>query len=196
MRFNLIASISLFLFLLVLPSPLKDLPWDKRNWQGGIQRVSLQEERDCLIELLWYEGRGTSEKELKLITDVVINRTKSKKYPSTICEVKDQKMQFSYRNHLEEGKKLSVRLYNALDREAYRKIKVISNNAIQRDYRAFTGISYVKQTDLPESTLWYATKEVTKKVKKSKKLRKHWINKKEKIFLAKKDTFRHNFFTN
>lgn len=203
MRLNLIAGISLFLFLLIVSSPLKEIPWDKRNWQGGIQKVSIQQEKDCLVELLWYEGRNTSKKELTLITDVVINRVHSSKYPSTICEVKDQKMQFSYRNHLKEGEKLSIKLYNALDREVYRKIKVISENAIQQDYRAFTGVSYIKQSNLPSSTLWYATKEVSKKVKKITRKKKHWINLKEKvkvdkilleIQLAKEDDFRHNFF--
>jgi spore germination cell wall hydrolase CwlJ-like protein len=58
-----------------------------------------QEELNCMKRLLFYEARSTSKAEIEKIADVVINRTTSEGFPSTVCGVEKQPKQFSYRNN-------------------------------------------------------------------------------------------------
>lgn len=76
----------------------------------------------CMTEAIYYEARNQSELGQKAVAHVIINRTKSDKYPKSVCEVVHQKekhtCQFTYfcEKHntkidmpsLEEAQKIAV----------------------------------------------------------------------------------------
>ena len=66
-----------------------------------------QKELYCLAEAVYFESKNESLKGQKAVAHVIVNRSKSHKFPSTICRVINQKnhstCQFSYKC---EGKSL------------------------------------------------------------------------------------------
>ena len=46
-----------------------------------------QEEAHCLAQNIYFEARGSNFADKVSVADVVINRTKDRRYPSTICDV-------------------------------------------------------------------------------------------------------------
>ena len=77
---------------------------------------------DCLVEAVYYEARSEGIVPKIAVANVILQRVKSKKYPSTICEVVHQgkhnngriirnKCQFSYYC---DGKKERVKDYTSL----------------------------------------------------------------------------------
>jgi len=66
-----------------------------------------QKELYCLAEAVYFESKNESLKGQKAVAHVIVNRSKSYKFPSTICRVINQKnhftCQFSYKC---EGKSL------------------------------------------------------------------------------------------
>lgn len=52
-------------------------------------------EYHCLVTTLWHESRNQSEVGIQWVAGVIINRTKHKNYPSSICNVVLQNKQFS-----------------------------------------------------------------------------------------------------
>lgn len=51
---------------------------------------------DCLTTAMYHEARGESENGKLAVADVVLNRTKSKEFPDTICKVVYDQGQFSW----------------------------------------------------------------------------------------------------
>lgn len=58
-------------------------------------------EVQCLSQALYREARGEPVRGQKLVARVIVNRTKAKGFPKTICGVVNQKGQFTY-NHREK----------------------------------------------------------------------------------------------
>ncbi len=54
---------------------------------------------ECLAKAIYYEARGEGHKGMLAVAHVVINRTKSPKYPDDVCSVVYQKNQFSWTNN-------------------------------------------------------------------------------------------------
>lgn len=50
----------------------------------------------CLADAIYFESRGEPRKGQELVAKVVLNRTKSKKFPNTVCGVVKQPSQFSW----------------------------------------------------------------------------------------------------
>jgi len=50
----------------------------------------------CLATAVFFEARGEPIDGKELVANVIINRVESNKYPDTICEVVNQRKQFSY----------------------------------------------------------------------------------------------------
>ena len=88
-----------------------------------------QKEMDCLSLVGYKEARGESDKGMVAVMQVVLNRAKSGKFPSTPCEVIRQRGQFQW-----HAKDRSVR-----DKEAYVRAKKIAKEVIQGKYKDFTG---------------------------------------------------------
>jgi spore germination cell wall hydrolase CwlJ-like protein len=55
-----------------------------------------QVERFCLTQALYFEARGEGEMGQLAVADVILQRTRSKSHPDTICEVVYQPYQFSF----------------------------------------------------------------------------------------------------
>jgi spore germination cell wall hydrolase CwlJ-like protein len=53
-------------------------------------------EQDCLANAVYFEARGEPIEGQLAVAEVVINRSQSGRYPSTICEVVTQPWQFSF----------------------------------------------------------------------------------------------------
>jgi spore germination cell wall hydrolase CwlJ-like protein len=56
------------------------------------------EEQDCLASAVYFEARGESLEGQLAVAEVVLNRTQSGRYPTTICGVVTQPLQFSFVN--------------------------------------------------------------------------------------------------
>lgn len=56
------------------------------------------QEQDCLASAVYFEARGESAEGQLAVAEVVLNRTKSGRYPATICGVVEQPWQFSFVN--------------------------------------------------------------------------------------------------
>ncbi len=55
-------------------------------------------EQDCLANAVYFEARGEPIQGQLAVAEVVLNRTRSGRYPQTICEVVTQPWQFSFVN--------------------------------------------------------------------------------------------------
>lgn len=55
-------------------------------------------EQDCLASAVYFEARGESLEGQLAVAEVVLNRSRSGRYPTTICGVVTQPMQFSFVN--------------------------------------------------------------------------------------------------
>lgn len=131
-------------------------------------QVVHKSERDCMVEALYFEGRNLSLQELQAIADVIINRVNHPRFPDSICKVVQQPWQFSYLNNkedkiqniLEQKHKIS----SILDRKALDMIEKIV------DDRLYSG--KLSSRILPETALFYHTKDMRKYPKWSKKMKK------------------------
>jgi hypothetical protein len=94
-------------------------------------------EQECLAGAVYFEARSEPIEGQLAVADVVINRTRSGRYPTTICAVVTQKAQFSF---IRNGR------FPKADKnsEAWRKAVAISR--IARDKLA---------SQVPSNVLWY-----------------------------------------
>jgi spore germination cell wall hydrolase CwlJ-like protein len=80
---------------------LSDLPSDIYNNSIFTQQTIIQsyttKEHKCLSNALYFEARGESKDGIIAVGNVIINRVNSSKFPNTICDVINQKGQFSYK---------------------------------------------------------------------------------------------------
>lgn len=111
-------------------------------------------ELKCLTANLFFEARGEGSLGLKAVADVTINRSNSPKYPSDICKVVFQSMQFSWTHEQSQANIKNVLAgnlasYSLLEQQSYKQAKEIA-------YKAFTGQSRV----LPTDALFYHAKSV------------------------------------
>jgi spore germination cell wall hydrolase CwlJ-like protein len=56
------------------------------------------QEQDCLASAVYFEARGESLEGQLAVAEVVLNRTRSGRYPTSICGVVEQPWQFSFVN--------------------------------------------------------------------------------------------------
>jgi spore germination cell wall hydrolase CwlJ-like protein len=56
------------------------------------------QEQDCLASAVYFEARGESLEGQLAVAEVVMNRSTSGKYPTTLCGVVEQPWQFSFVN--------------------------------------------------------------------------------------------------
>lgn len=128
---------------------------------------SLQKEKMCLKEALYAEARNTSRLEQQSIAEVILNRTKHKDYPSTICGVIQQPWQFSFKNRLQDRTQNILpelhEINSNLDKQAYLQIESVVDDVLTSGNKI-----------LPENAIFYHTKKIKKKPvwAKSKNIRK------------------------
>ena len=111
----------------------KDLPELVEEYKDGF---ALDAQGQCLANAIYFEARGESLEGQLAVADVVINRTESRKYPSTWCKVIKQKAQFSFVKNKQFPK---VR-----DMESWETAKAVARIAIEDAHEI-----------VPEGVLWY-----------------------------------------
>jgi len=157
--------------LIILGLSLGYFSYDEEVYSTEIKPIS--QERDCAIEALYYEARNTIHKEKSAVLEIVLNRTKHKSYPSTICEVIKQPKQMSYRNNFSYNAKLIPKFetLNAIDKQSYLEIEQIVDSKLTPSRIKLNNI-------LPNNTIYYHTKNIDKipKWTKDKRLKKILID--------------------
>lgn len=133
-------------------------------------------EKDCLRELIWYEGRGVSYKEKIAILEVALNRYRHRNYPDNICKVIQQPWQFSYKNRIKDNSQIIYpefqKLSGILEQKAYFEINAIVESRFQNN-------TILPNIVLPENALYYHLKDMKHKPSwtKSKKISKIHLDK-------------------
>lgn len=118
----------------------------------------------CLTEALWFEARGENSLGLQAVAEVIYNRTKQQN--KSFCEVIEEPWQFSYRNHLEQGERLT--LTASENQIIFNKIRAISEKVVKSEFEPV----------LDKNVLWYTSTEIkppswTKALKKYATIGKH-----------------------
>jgi len=126
---------------------------EKINDKYGSQQI------ECVVEAVYHEARGEPEEGWKAVVEVIVNRSKMKEYPDTLCEVVHQNKQFSYRNgdkkhnlHYDNPSKLyniTKTIYNHLyDIEKHPKHRVLPECVSHYDGKSFKKPSWANQMDM------------------------------------------------
>jgi spore germination cell wall hydrolase CwlJ-like protein len=116
------------------PSAPLDLSALVANHIGSLIR---DDEQECLVNAVYFEARGEPLEGQLAVAEVVLNRSRSGRYPPTICGVVTQRAQFSFvrRGVMPRADRSS---------EAWRRAVAIANIAQARDMRL-----------LSDDVLWY-----------------------------------------
>jgi spore germination cell wall hydrolase CwlJ-like protein len=106
----------------------------------------------CLTDNAFFEAGGTSKMDMLAVTEVVINRSKSRKYPKETCKVIYQKYQFSWANKGYNRAQDKLRKALRKPREAleYKQATLV----------AYEGLSSTGNRLLPSTVLWYHSHKV------------------------------------
>lgn len=118
-----------------------------------------QEDLQCLTEVVYYEARGESMKGKQAVAEVVLNRTKSHKFPQTICGVRNQryngKCQFSFACDGSEAKAKNMVMWNVSEQAA--------RNVLDGDIEAVSGGALFFHANYVKSS-WFRTLKKTAQI--------------------------------
>jgi len=90
--------------------------------------TSVDDDLACLAGAIYFESKGEPLAGQLAVADVIINRTKSNKFPSTICGVVEQPGQFSF---VRNGEIPHI----DTDRPAYRTAMAVAQIALAKDWQ-------------------------------------------------------------
>lgn len=90
---------------------------------------SVGDDLSCLAGAIYFESKGEPLAGQLAVADVIINRTKSDKFPSTICGVVEQPGQFSF---VRDGEIPHI----DTNRPAYRTAMAVAQIALAKDWRS------------------------------------------------------------
>lgn len=166
---------ALFLLLTVSPS-LLILTGKTREDSGFVQPLLSNKDKRCLVEVAYHEARNQGEKGIRAVLQVVKNRKEARGFPDTYCKVVHAPKQFSYRNHLPEGKYLEIAPKKELDKKALQKIHHIVQEIEQGTFREV----------LPKNALWYTRSEAQRPWMKTLKV--HSVIGEHKFFKSRKES--------
>lgn len=79
----------------------------------------------CLLRAVWHEARGESFKGQLFVSKTILNRTRSERFPQSICKVVYQKYQFSFVHQLPMNKQY-VRPKTELEKQTFRQVELAS----------------------------------------------------------------------
>ena len=122
------------------------------EYKPSLQDQEFSASMKCLADNAFFEARGTSKLDMQAVTEVVINRSKSKKYPKEICKVIYQKYQFSWANkgYTKAQDKLRKALRKPQEALEYRQATLV----------AYEALSSTESRLLPSAVLWYHSHKV------------------------------------
>jgi hypothetical protein len=108
-----------------------------RAWLDDQDFIAGGEEWECLTEALYFEARGESVKGQFAVAEVILNRVKSSRFPSTVCGVVNQgtgkryQCQFTYNC---DGKAEHIN-----EPAAYRRVGKVARLMLKGAPRLLTG---------------------------------------------------------
>lgn len=130
--------------------------------------------KKCIAANIFFEARNQGLAGMQAVADVTINRAKSKKYPSDICAVVFQKMQFSW-THQVSNRKIQNALIGSTkglqekDKEAMKLAHELADRTL------FEGSAVL----LPDTVLHYHADYVkpkwARKMQRYTKIVNHWF---------------------
>lgn len=134
------------------------------TYSEAVKIKTNQKQTLCLTEALWFEARGENNLGLQAVAEVIYNRTQQQN--KSFCEVIEEPWQFSYRNHLEQGERLT--LSASENQIIFNKIRAISEKVVKSEFEPV----------LDKNVLWYTSTEIkppswTKALKKYATIGKH-----------------------
>ncbi|RMC36636.1 cell wall hydrolase [Paracoccus alkanivorans] len=124
------------------PKPLLYAGIEPASLNGGPDAVYLTHstprytatELQCLAEALYFEARGESREGQAAVAEVILNRVESSAFPSTVCDVVNQPMQFSYTI----GGRKTIR-----NKSAYQRVLAVAKESLLGAPRVLTsGATY------------------------------------------------------
>lgn len=86
----------------------------------------------CLLRAVWHEARGESFKGQLFVSKTILNRTRSERFPQSICKVVYQKYQFSFVHQLPMNKQY-VRPKTTSEKQTFRQVELASSISIWVD---------------------------------------------------------------
>lgn len=118
-----------------------------QEWFDRQKTQSAQIKRDflCMREVLWYESRSDNEAGKRAVASVILNRVESKRFPDGICDVVQQRMQFSYRNALKNRKQILEPKPKVAELRKYQLVEQIAWEVASGSF----------ERTLPKNALWY-----------------------------------------
>lgn len=112
--------------------------------------VANNNEYRCLLRAVWHESRGESFEGKLWTAKTILNRTRSEKFPQSVCRVVYQSKQFSFTHQLPMSKQL-VRPKTAIEKQTFNEVELASFISIWSDR---LGI------DFTNNSKWYHTTKV------------------------------------
>ena len=94
--------------------------------------VASNNEYRCLLRAVWHEARGESFKGQLFVSKTILNRTRSERFPQSICKVVYQKYQFSFAHQIPMNKQY-VRPKTTSEKELLKQLEVVSTVVIWLD---------------------------------------------------------------
>lgn len=123
------------------------------------EQIPPHQEINCFAENLFFEARNANYEEMLNISNVVLNRMHSYRYPNSACSVIFQSKQFSWtldqRNNITRINKLIA--IDKKENEAWMNAKYIASLALTGQIKDYTGnsISYHHVSmNKPKSKFW------------------------------------------
>ncbi|WP_282168557.1 cell wall hydrolase [Ruegeria atlantica] len=109
-------------------SPVLEKVSYSKNWLDQLPTATGDENFKCLAEALYFEARGESVRGQFAVAEVILNRVKSSRFPSSLCGVikqgtgKKYQCQFTYTC---DGQKEIIR-----EKRAYERVSKVARAAI------------------------------------------------------------------
>lgn len=86
----------------------------------------------CLLRAVWHEARGESFKGQLFVSKTILNRTRSERFPQSICKVVYQRYQFSFTHQIPMNKQY-VKPKTELEKQTFRQVEFASFISILTD---------------------------------------------------------------
>lgn len=120
---SVFVTLVLTLCLYFVYHPVPNLPKESAG------AVVDSKEYNCMVEALYFEIRNGNEEAMRNVADVIINRTKTKGYPESVCKVIAQHKQFSYK--LEgKGKPGWQQRVKGAELKALERVRVVAGDTL------------------------------------------------------------------
>lgn len=86
----------------------------------------------CLLRAVWHESRGEEFKGKLWTAKTILNRTRSERFPQSICKVVYQKYQFSFTHQIPMNRQY-VKPKTELEKQTFRQVEFASFISILAD---------------------------------------------------------------